>query len=674
MEPKEGEPPSQQADAPKVIKLIPRNLTARAEYLVEGNPATSRPESGVDISFPGLELDQRNLDQRFFPGLYFEYQRQDGAILAGLDLKQNQLVSGLSKADLAPDRPLFLLGLYGRFRVEDRSPRFFSFHRKSGAEAWRRVHDLLPGRVAVIFGPSWEVALGGDALKAPDARLKELDAAYHAEKDEERFRVNRGGDGLLAYAVFSDERARYLDDYGVIDVETFPPGELTKTLCAPWIYDFRDCVCFYWASNKPDLADAGGVPNLNFLRDRRQPEPPKPTRKYFDWLDQRMSQARLAGGGWKELPVVLDDAEVPERPARLKAFAAAHGTLGLTLSLEDIVNEFQYLATVEHALVVEYLFAHYSLNAPAERPAAGGDAEALIIFDAASDLLAVAIDEMRHFLWVNQVLRLLGCNVAVTGRAKRIGLPPEKDKEHKRRPIPDFKYLNLPFRLRELSPEVLDEFIDIEANSKTAGPGGKSFGMYVHLLAGLLRQRSEIPNADHVIRLVKLLIDEGDDHGSKFKSIADRLSGVKGARTRETRRGPARDADPEQQQLLKLGDEYYQELLELIHVSYEKGVKAGGKLIADAVTLMRELHDIGHALAKKNIGLRFTLPKPQRIRRTLETKGAAGALRQWEQRISSRLAEVAKTDDPETRQMAERHLHASKAIHRKMLQTVGESE
>ena len=48
-------------------KIFPRNLTALAEYLVPGNPVITRPEDAVANCFPGLEIDIRNLDRRFFP-------------------------------------------------------------------------------------------------------------------------------------------------------------------------------------------------------------------------------------------------------------------------------------------------------------------------------------------------------------------------------------------------------------------------------------------------------------------------------------------------------------------------------------------------------------------------------------------------------------------------------
>src|ERR1700761_8134646 len=58
-------------------KIFPRNLTARAAYQVPGNPAVTRLEDAVGNCYPGLEVDVRNFDRRFFPGLVFEFVPRD---------------------------------------------------------------------------------------------------------------------------------------------------------------------------------------------------------------------------------------------------------------------------------------------------------------------------------------------------------------------------------------------------------------------------------------------------------------------------------------------------------------------------------------------------------------------------------------------------------------------
>ena len=57
-------------------KLLPRNRTARlaqARARAAGNPVVSELESGVGNCFPGLEMDVRNLDRRFFPYLAVDF-------------------------------------------------------------------------------------------------------------------------------------------------------------------------------------------------------------------------------------------------------------------------------------------------------------------------------------------------------------------------------------------------------------------------------------------------------------------------------------------------------------------------------------------------------------------------------------------------------------------------
>src|SRR5262245_24180260 len=42
-----------------------------------GNPDVTRPEDSMGNCYPGLEVDVRNLDRRFFPGLVFDFVARD---------------------------------------------------------------------------------------------------------------------------------------------------------------------------------------------------------------------------------------------------------------------------------------------------------------------------------------------------------------------------------------------------------------------------------------------------------------------------------------------------------------------------------------------------------------------------------------------------------------------
>ena len=587
---------------PTRLKIFPRNLTARADYIVRGNPTNSRPESGVDNCFPGLEFDQRNLDQQFFPGLHFEFQRADGAILSDLRLSERKQASGLTTSDLAT-RPLYLWFLYGRTMVEESDPTLFAFRGQSGMEVWRRVHDLLPGRIAIMLGPSPGFSLSFGPLAGfsggfvPTEPLTLLQKAYAATDEGDRSVIVRDQSGVVQYAVFSDERARYLDEDGVIDPEVYAPGELTKTMCAPWMYDFRDCYCFYWASNKPDIVDSadGQYHDLNFIRQDRSVPPPRDVTVWTGRNATELTYADMVEGWWHRLPVVLNDRETPAPasppPGRYEPLDRARA-----------IRELAYLATVEHALAVEYLYALYSVAAPAEEPSPGADAASRRLFFAASQLRQIAIDEMRHFLWVNDALHLLGAPPA-TGRAEWIGEPPTGASG--RQQYRDKRYLKRRFALAPLTAETLQWFIDVEAPSQAINQGLD--GMYVELLRSVADQPGIFPEHALIVPVVKLIIDEGEGHHQRFIAIRDALAGIA---PDQYLRSLGATPSPEQERYLTLCDLYYASILEAIEISFALGERAGRDLVAAAIRTMDNLDDAAHTLARGNVAPRFRRPAP----------------------------------------------------------------
>lgn len=64
--------------------------------------------------------------------------------------------------------------------------------------------------------------------------------------------------------------------------ETVAPGELTQSLCSPWLHDYRDCVCFYWASSRPDFVNVDSDGNGHNWTDLDRPtEDGKPRYRDF---------------------------------------------------------------------------------------------------------------------------------------------------------------------------------------------------------------------------------------------------------------------------------------------------------------------------------------------------------------------------------------------------------
>ncbi|MFJ7158159.1 LodA/GoxA family CTQ-dependent oxidase [Streptomyces sp. NPDC101118] len=557
-------------------KIFPRNLTARADHVVRGNPSGTRTESGVDNCFPGLEFDQRNLDKRFFPGLVVDFHReQPGTQGVGLNGGSRVLAvtggvaaaQGLTNADLAvPDRPLRVLAVCGRTAVDQTEAQapVRDCRSTSGTGVWRAVHDLLPGRIAVLLG-------AGPVGATTVGNLNQQRIAGQSF-------VQRGAGGQVQTAVLVADRARYLTDDGVIDPEAYEPGELTRSMCAPWQYDFRDCACYYWASSKPDVSGSpdGSVPQMNFLRRNRAHTPDRPG------IRDRAAEFTHAEvvSEWNVLPVVLNDRE--------------DDAIGLVtpapvpeLTKAKVIAELKRLATVEHALCVEYLYAHYSLAAPWDLPASPPPgARTRAVHRAAREVFEVAVDEMRHLRWVNEALGTLGQS-PVVGRAAEI----DRDGPH-------------PFALRPLTAEQLQWFIDVEAPSQNVGTGVD--GMYVRLHQTLVKRPELFPEADRLAHLIKLIIDEGGDHFRRFTAVRTHLAPFTPAQY--LRPLGAGDGSPLQTQLLTLSDQYYALLLGLLNSTFSLKDRAGGALMAQSVTTMRYLHEINHMLAARGVAPRFTLP------------------------------------------------------------------
>lgn len=554
------------SDDPLQRKIFPRNLTARADYIVRGNPTITRPESGVDNCYPGLEFDQRNLDKGFFPGLVFEFHRPDGAIVHRILNDGTPGSLGLADADL----PLYLWALMGRTEADqnDANPPAFFFYGLNGLEVWRRVHDLLPGRLAILLGS----APGFSAQPADTGVLRLMDQLRDAGESH----IERNN-GRIAWAVFVGDRARYLDDGGVIDVDAYAPGELTRSLCAPWQYDFRDCGCFYWAASKPDLVASadGEQPYLNFMRRDRAAAAPTDILSQWD-RNQEIDYAQLIGGAWNELPVVINDRE----SERFEAPSAPE--VPRLMVRQEVIDELRYLATVEHALCVQYLYAHYSLAAPMILSETETNAQTRRIFAAANEIFRIAVDEMRHLRWVNEALALLGESPSLD-RAERIG-----------------RVFNRPFELTPLTPEQLQWFIDVEQPSQAINESID--GMYVQLHTSIDLQPKEFPERERLVHLIKLIIDEGEDHYERFLSIQRHLTGI----APEQYLRPLDDAPT--QGLQDLSDQHYAVLLRSLQVTFSIGDRAGGLQLEHSRRAMYNLHETNHFMATKGLRARFTLP------------------------------------------------------------------
>ncbi len=493
--------------------LTPVNLAARLNHTAVGNPAATTLASGVANCYPGLEFDHRNLDRRFFPGLVVEYANPsrrealgglvlavdlDDPLLAGQGGDGAPLVDQLRslRAEMDGDPRLWWLGTITQAEVTI-DPIRLPGVALDGTGTWRVVRSLEPGAVTIVL------------------------RRFPAE-----------GDGPPDEVTLEGRRRPYVDATDGIDAG-YRAGELTQSLCSPWQHDFRDCGCYYWASNHPDIAidqavapeDASrfaGTGWVDWLRAR--PERPSFNRFAYYEISHR----------YQELAIVLKNRETDQayREPVLDDATAYPTADELVRVLRD------ELAPLEHVLILEYLYAWSSVRTPAE--VATLDDEALgevlpVRFRADPDdplggladptaaraylrsrlqrdvtflreeLRSTAISEMQHLGWVNQLLRRLAA----------LGLGPEytpalRVATEVPRATAENPEATRPRALRPLLGPVVDDFVAVEE------PSGGLDGRYARVRKTLM----DGPFADRELSdIASRIVQDGVDHFHLFSRI-----------------------------------------------------------------------------------------------------------------------------------------------------------
>ena len=552
------------------IKILPRNLTAHADYLVRGNPASSRIEASVGNTIPGLEYDERNLDKYFFPGLVFEFQRStapagvNSRVRYGRPLLREVVargipeVSGLRREDLAYDR-LPEDRLVHLWAVRKSDGVLLEFYRAAFDEqgvvlgAWRAIRDMPQGQVAILIA-TIAVRENEQAFRSALAGLAD------ARSDH----VQRGSDGGFEWALLVGDSLHILDSDGVID-RRIPPGELQSTMCTPWQYDFRDCKCYYWSANRPDVAAAfdGSDEFVKFMR-KKLDEPTVHSIDHDDWLNRNGRSHVDVINEWEDLRVVLNDREVS-----YEAFLQG-----------DVRSRFRELATVEHALAVEYLSSYYSLDQSKE-----------LVSAAAADIFSIALDEMRHFRWVNEILAILD-EPPIIDRAVDYGV----NFDHRK------------FEIASLTESRLAWFIQVEKPSQSLNMPGQIDGMYVRLFSAIQRNRAAFPRPDELLRLVKLLIDDGETHYQLFMCVQRSLAPFM---SYGDFLYPMRSDKPDVQisALLGTADALYGSLLSLLAATFHLYDRSDGVDMQKSVRAMEAMDIVNKQVARRGYLPRFTLPK-----------------------------------------------------------------
>lgn len=534
------------------IKLVARNVAAlrrgqagapgsAATATVTGNSVATRLESGVGNCFPGLECDLRNLERRFFPLLEVD--------LGWLGTGQNTAVAaitvvavdtgGVDAALAAGIISTTIADAYRRIATDVQQGRPWR------ARSMRGTFGSAMGvRQLVIANLGTSAATAGDPSDAWTA-VRLLTEGTSVELTLFHGNVTR---------TLTGNRQRYLDDNGAL-AAMFTPGELTQSLCSPWTHDFRDCGCYYWASNHPDIA---------------QPPLPDPSVTNPQWnIDVPWQRAErdpdvVPTGASAQPPAGMDHYEINKRWQALNFVVEGRELLGSYVASataatpfanqQELETQLRYAAGVELAVMQAYLASAFSLRAVGATPTLTAD-----IVAARAEIMRIAIGEMRHLRAVNNVLASMASRTgSVFVPALRVARQLPGDLQ--------------PWQPSAATPAAIAEYIRLEAPSVSVD------GLYARILATLERD-----GTDEEEQSVRSIIAEGEDHFQTFQFIqewlirhqpADYLLGLNLA------------APPAANALHVTLQQRFLDILQHLHDGYRKGLPAGAPDINQARTSM----------------------------------------------------------------------------------------
>jgi len=245
--------PRDQVDEQTAAGVRPLNLSAQLAYRARGNPPNSLPDTAISNSYPGLEMDFRNVWRRVLKGIVLHESLN--FVLDAEDPQYSQI------------KGMFILEIAG---VALTAP-------VTGPDA----HGVV--------GPL-EDSFGNDrmALEWSNALAEVL----HKHQGEAVACVFQSIDGTQTVAASLIVSHFFEPNSALIAKDLVEPGALTQSLCAPWQNDYRECACFYWAANRPDYvnvepgANGASVGNNWMQKDRTASTP----RFYIsdDWQDERL--------------------------------------------------------------------------------------------------------------------------------------------------------------------------------------------------------------------------------------------------------------------------------------------------------------------------------------------------------------------------------------------------
>ena len=249
------------------------------------------------------------------------------------------------------------------------------------------------------------------------------------------------------------------------------------------------------------------------------------------------------------------------------------------LSREQVLDELDRLARIEHALCVRYLLIYCALGQDVElAPGAGPVLERVAA--AAGAARNIAENDMRHLHRINTALTLAG-RPSQVGRASSIRQDSASD-----------------IALGSQSPVGLEGFLDREAAIAAAVDA-----RYARLVPSVSPEAPVLEG--DLLDQVSFILSTCSDHATPLAEIGRPLTGTEPAiYIRAIRREPADDVE---RRLLQLSDQQYNLIVATVGASFAYDDQLGGQLLPMAVTAMDALNTINRGLVGRGLLPNFAL-------------------------------------------------------------------
>jgi hypothetical protein len=291
-------------DGPMMAKsadLTPRNLTAQLQYRGEGNPLSTHIGSAAGNCCPGLEFDFRAVWRRVFEGITLvehnnyvvqaegEHSHLQGHRLVAIDIPDAQGNSKIWSTIVQATGPTAYGDSDDILRIEGNPDGVVNLEWSNTlSHIWQHVGKKL----TCYFTKNSE--------NPPQPQI-------WMDLNDPEVLNNETYNTQLSVRNFFEPGSTFINE------ALAQPGELTQGLCSPWQNDFRECVCYYWATSRPDYvnvepANSGGSKGDNWLQKKR-------TGRYVvdDYKDNRLLNYQDLFNDWEyELKFQLQGRDDPE--------------------------------------------------------------------------------------------------------------------------------------------------------------------------------------------------------------------------------------------------------------------------------------------------------------------------------------------------------------------------